>query len=134
VTALCTEDVVDNLERRGLLLVDARTPERFRGEVEPLDPVAGHIPGAVLRPWQANLGPDGRFKSPAELRAEFTALLSAHGTPPSRLVATCGSGVSACHHVLAMAVAGFHEAPAIYSGSWSEWVTDPRRPVALGSE
>jgi thiosulfate/3-mercaptopyruvate sulfurtransferase len=107
-------------------VIDARAPERFRGEVEPLDAVAGHIPGASCRFFKHNLGPDGRFKPAAQLRAEFEAL----GAAASR-VHQCGSGVTACHNLLAMVHAGL--APGmLYPGSWSEWSADPARPVAKG--
>ncbi len=112
-----------------LLLVDARARERFEGRVEPIDPVAGHIPGAVNRFWQDNLV-DGRFKSHAQLRAEFEQLLG--GREPARMVAHCGSGVTACHHLLAMQIAGLAGAQ-LYAGSWSEWIADPARPVATGA-
>ncbi len=108
-------------------LIDARAPERFRGEVEPLDPVAGHIPGALNRFFRLNLGDDGRFKPPAQLRAEYEALLGGR-----RAVHQCGSGVTACHNLLAMAQAGL-DAGALYPGSWSEWCSDPARPVARGA-
>ncbi|MBT9489291.1 MAG: sulfurtransferase [Rubrivivax sp.] len=108
-------------------LVDARAAERFRGDVEPLDPVAGHIPGATLRFFKDNLQADGRFKSAEQLRAEF----SAWGQPAAEVVHQCGSGVTACHNLLAMAHAGLGGA-ALYAGSWSEWCADPRRPVARG--
>lgn len=108
-------------------LIDARAAERFRGEVEPLDPVAGHIPGAIHRFFKSNLGADGRFKSPSDLRAEFTALGAAQG----EVVHYCGSGVTASHNLLAMAHAGL-EPGALYPGSWSEWCSDPDRPVARG--
>ncbi|MEP7283009.1 MAG: sulfurtransferase [Rubrivivax sp.] len=108
-------------------LLDARTGERFRGEVEPLDPVAGHIPGATLRCFRDNLAPGGRFKPAALLRAEFDALAS----PPASVVHQCGSGVTACHNLLAMAHAGL-DGSVLYPGSWSEWCADPRRPVAIG--
>lgn len=111
------------------LVVDARPAERYRGEVEPLDPVAGHIPGAVSRPWAKNVREDGRFKPAPVLRAEFDALLGARA--PSGVVNSCGSGVSACMNLLAMAHAGLPGA-ALYAGSWSEWVADPSRPVATG--
>jgi thiosulfate/3-mercaptopyruvate sulfurtransferase len=111
------------------LLVDARAPERYSGAQEPIDPVAGHIPGAVNRFWQANLDAAGRFKSPARLRAEFEALLA--GRPATAVIAQCGSGVTGCHHLLALEVAGLPGA-ALYPGSWSEWVADPTRPVAAG--
>ncbi len=110
-------------------LVDARAPERFRGEVEPLDPVAGHIPGALNRPFTDNLGADGRFKAPAELRGAFAALLG--DVPPEAVVHQCGSGVTACHNLLAMEAAGLAGA-RLYPGSWSEWSADPARPVARG--
>lgn len=112
------------------LLVDARAPERFRGEVEPLDPVAGHVPGALNRPFADNLV-DGCFKPAARLRAEFDALLD--GREPGDLVAMCGSGVTACHHLLAMAHAGLPGAK-LFTGSWSGWISDPARPVALGDD
>ncbi|MEO7243927.1 MAG: sulfurtransferase [Rubrivivax sp.] len=108
-------------------LLDARAGERFRGEVEPLDPVAGHIPGATLRCFRDNLAPGGRFKPAALLRAEFDALAS----PPASVVHQCGSGVTACHNLLAMAHAGL-EGSVLYPGSWSEWCADPKRPVAIG--
>jgi thiosulfate/3-mercaptopyruvate sulfurtransferase len=107
-------------------ILDARAPERYRGEVEPLDPVAGHIPGAVNRFFKDNLQPDGRFKPAAQLRAEYSALLD--GRP---VVHQCGSGVTACHNLLAMEVAGLGTT-ALYPGSWSEWCSDPLRPTARG--
>ena len=107
-------------------LLDARAPERYRGDVEPLDPVAGHIPGALNRPFSANLGPDGRFLPPEALRAAFQGLAGARA-----VVHQCGSGVTACHNLLAMAVAGL-PGGALYAGSWSEWCRDPARPVARG--
>jgi thiosulfate/3-mercaptopyruvate sulfurtransferase len=108
-------------------LIDARSPERFRGEAEPLDPVAGRIPGATLRFHKDNLGADGRFKPAAQLRAEFEAL-NLGGAP---VVHQCGSGVTACHNLLAMAHAGL-DAGRLYAGSWSEWCADPARPVGRG--
>ena len=110
-------------------LVDARAPERFRGDTEPLDPVGGHIPGARNRFFKDNLQPDGRFKPAAQLRAEFEALGLPPGTP---VVHQCGSGVTACHNLLAMAHAGLGET-ALYPGSWSQWCADPGRPVARGA-
>lgn len=110
------------------VLVDARAPERYEGRVEPIDPVAGHIPGAVNRFWQLNLG-GGRFKPADQLRAEFEQLLA--GREPTSLIAQCGSGVTACHHLLAMRIAGLAGA-RLYAGSWSEWIADPARPVARG--
>jgi thiosulfate/3-mercaptopyruvate sulfurtransferase len=112
----------------GDLLIDARAAERFRGEVEPIDRVAGHVPGAINRPYAANLR-DGRFKPATELAAEFAALLD--GRPPQRAIAMCGSGVTACHHLLAMAHAGLPGA-RLFTGSWSGWIEDPQRPVATG--
>lgn len=111
------------------LVVDARGPERYRGELEPLDPVAGHIPGAVNRPSQLNLRPDGRFKPGPVLRHEFETLLA--GRQAAELVHACGSGISACHNLLAMEFAGL-SGSALYPGSWSEWCSDPSRPVAVG--
>ena len=113
------------------LLVDARMPERYRGEQEPIDPVAGHIPGAVNRAWQQNLTADQRFKSSTELRTEFDTLLG--GRAPNQVTHQCGSGVTACHSVLAMEVAGL-PGSALYSGSWSEWIADPSRPIRTGAE
>jgi thiosulfate/3-mercaptopyruvate sulfurtransferase len=113
-------------------LIDARAPERFRGEVEPLDPVAGHIPGALNRPFLQNLQADGRFKPPAELRRELEPLLRPTGGGlDAPVVHQCGSGVTACHNVLAQALAGLGEG-TLYPGSWSEWCADPARPVARG--
>ncbi len=111
-------------------LLDARTPARFRGEVEPLDPVAGHIPGAANRLFTLNLQADGRFRPAAELRAEFDRQVCC-GTPAANVVHQCGSGVTACHNLLAMAHAGL-EGSVLYPGSWSEWCADPARPVARG--
>lgn len=125
-------DVADVMAQMGAaqsLVVDARAADRFRGENETLDPVGGHIPGAVNRPFARNLGCDGRFKPAAELRAEFTALLG--GRSPHDLIHQCGSGVTACHNLLAMEIAGLPGA-RLYPGSWSEWCADPARPVASG--
>ncbi len=119
-----TPTLQSRLER--ITLLDARAIERFRGEVEPLDPVAGHIPGATHRHFKDNLAADGRFKTAAQLRSEYAALVGA-----GDVVHSCGSGVTACHNLLAMAHAGL--APgALYPGSWSEWCSDPARPVARG--
>lgn len=115
--------------RRGLLLLDARAAERYRGETEPLDPVAGHIPGARNHPTSSNLGPDGRFADAETLRDRFRSVIG--GTAPESVVSYCGSGVTACHNLLAMEVAGI-EGAKLYPGSWSEWCADPRRPVATG--
>jgi len=108
-------------------LVDARAGERFRGEVEPLDTAAGHIPGARQRFFKDNLGADGRFKSREALRAEWVPILA--GAEP--VVHSCGSGVTACHNLLAVAHAGLGEG-VLYPGSWSEWSSDPGRPLAKG--
>lgn len=129
----CLVVEADQLGRRlaepGLTLIDARALPRFRGEVEPLDPVAGHIPGARCAPFTDNLGADGRFLPPEQLRQRFENLLA--GRNPEQLVAYCGSGVTACHNLFAMSLAGLPLAP-LYAGSWSEWITDPARPVARG--
>ena len=109
-------------------LLDARSGERFRGEKEPIDQVAGHIPGALNRFHAANVA-DGRFKPAEELRAEFTALLGGHAA--SDVIHSCGSGVTACHNLLAMEHAGLHGS-LLYPGSWSEWSSDPSRPIARG--
>jgi thiosulfate/3-mercaptopyruvate sulfurtransferase len=115
------------LARSGLLL-DARASERFRGEVEPVDPRAGHIPGAVSAPTAANLRPDGTFQDPATLTQRFAAL-GAERAPAIGVY--CGSGITAAHEIAALAIAGFDA--ALYPGSWSEWVSDPARPVAVGA-
>jgi len=111
------------------LLLDARAGERYRGETEPVDPVAGHIPGAVSAPTAGNVNPDGTFKDPAGLAARFAAL-GANPGPGMPVGSYCGSGVTAAHEVLALALAGIPA--ALYVGSWSNWVTDPARPVATG--
>ncbi len=110
-------------------VLDARNADRFRGENETIDPVAGRVPGAVSAPYAENLEPDGRLKSKADLRRCYTELLGP--VPATRAVCYCGSGVTAAHDVLAMAHAGLGEAK-LYAGSWSEWITDPTRPVAAG--
>lgn len=110
-------------------LLDARAAPRYRGDVEPLDRVGGHVPGALNRPFADNLASDGRFKPAAQLREEFAAVIGA--TEPSRVVHMCGSGVTACHNLLAMEYAGLHGS-RLYAPSWSGWVSDPARPVATG--
>ena len=121
--------VAAQLGRPAQSLIDARGAPRYRGEVEPLDPVAGHIPGALNRPFGLNLGEDGKFKPAALLRAEFEQLLA--GRDPATVVHHCGSGVSALPNLIAMEVAGLGGS-ALYAGSWSEWCSDPSRPVAQG--
>jgi thiosulfate/3-mercaptopyruvate sulfurtransferase len=110
-------------------IVDARTNPRFKGEVEPLDPVAGHIPSALNRPFNSNMNADGTFKSKDTLKAEFDTLLA--GRDPAQTVHHCGSGVSAIPNILAMAVAGYGMT-TLYAGSWSDWCSDASRPVAQG--
>ncbi len=127
-----TADAAEILAALGtgrLTVVDARAAERYRGEVEPMDPVAGHIPGAVNRPYALNVGADGRFRPAGELRAEFEQLVA--GRALASIVHHCGSGVTGCHNVLAMEVAGL-AGTRLYPGSWSEWCADPARPVARG--
>ncbi len=116
-------------ERERLLLLDARAPERFRGETEPLDPVAGHIPGALNHPFSKNLDGNGRFLPPDELRGQLDSVLK--GRDPNEVVCYCGSGVTACHNLLALEAAGIYGAK-LYPGSWSEWCADPSRPVEQG--
>jgi len=128
-TLTATETIVKQLGRPVQTIIDARATPRFKGEVEPLDPVAGHIPGALNRPFALNLNANGFFKSAAELRAEFETLLA--GRDPATVVHHCGSGVSAVPNVIAMEVAGLGPT-ALYAGSWSEWCSDPSRPVAQG--
>lgn len=122
-------DVLDGLGDPSTPLIDARAGERHRGEVEPLDPVAGHIPGAVCAPFEDNLSADGTFRSPGELRRRFQAILG--DASPEQSVSYCGSGVTACHNLLAMERAGL-SGGRLYAGSWSHWVTNPDRPVERG--
>ncbi|HEY0845170.1 MAG TPA: sulfurtransferase [Noviherbaspirillum sp.] len=122
------EDVLANVSNPIRTIIDARAPDRFRGENETLDPVGGHIPGAKNRFFRDNLQADGTFKPAAQLREEFSALT----TMPEASIMQCGSGVTACHNLLAMEVAGL-PGGALYPGSWSEWCADPSRPVATGS-
>ncbi|MDL5600755.1 sulfurtransferase [Bacillus subtilis] len=117
------------LDSHALTLLDARALPRFKGEVEPIDPVAGHIPGAQCAAFTDNLGADGRFLPAQTLRQRFQAFLA--DRPADSLVAYCGSGVTACHNLFALNLAGYPLAP-LYAGSWSEWITDPSRPVATG--
>ncbi|MFF5481830.1 sulfurtransferase [Streptomyces sp. NPDC012935] len=127
-TGLLDADGAAALARSGVLL-DARAGERYRGEVEPIDPVGGHVPGAVSAPTHENVAADGRFLPAGELAARFKALGASQGT---EVGVYCGSGVSAAHQVLALAVAGIPA--ALYVGSWSEWSSDPSRPVAVGAD
>jgi len=125
-----TAEVEDLRLRPGSLLIDARSAERFAGLNETLDPVAGHVPGARSLPFAANLGADGRFRPPAELQRRFTTLLGS--LPPTALISMCGSGVTACHSLLALEHAGLSGA-RLYVGSWSEWIRDLGRPIATGT-
>lgn len=122
-------DLLNNLETKKSIVLDARANDRFRGENETIDPVAGHIPGAKNRWFKENLQADGCFKSAEALRADFSALIHS----PDTTIAQCGSGISACHNLLAMEIAGLPGA-ALYPGSWSEWSSDPSRPVAVGND
>ncbi len=121
------EDVLANVSSAARLVIDARAPDRFRGENETIDPVGGHIPGARNRFFKDNLQADGRFKPAAQLRAEWQALIAA----PEQSIMQCGSGATACHNLLALDIAGMSGA-ALYPGSWSEWCADPARPIATG--
>ncbi|HMM47139.1 MAG TPA: sulfurtransferase [Thiobacillaceae bacterium] len=111
------------------LILDARPDRRFTGEFEPIDPIAGHVPGAVNWPFDENLDVDGTFLPPEALRANYQALLK--GKAPWQVLHMCGSGVTACHNVLAMEIAGL-PGSRLYPGSWSEWITDPSKPIATG--
>lgn len=122
-----TAELIEALKSPQHLLVDARAAERFTGAVEPLDPVAGHVPGAVNHPFSANLSSDERFLPPAELKRLWLERLA--GTPPPEVMAMCGSGVTACHNLLALEMADLKGAK-LYAGSWSEWIRDPKRPIA----
>jgi len=121
------QQLMERLDQPGLTLLDARALPRFLGEQEPIDPVAGHIPGARCVPFTGNLNASGRFLAPDQLRARFNEHLE--GRSPNTLVAYCGSGVTACHNLFALCLAGF-PLPKLYAGSWSEWITNPSRPVA----
>lgn len=129
VDALDYEAVLEATGTGTRVIVDARAPDRFRGENETLDPVGGHIPGARNRFFRQNLDPDGCFKPAETLRAEFEAVLG--GRSPAEMVSQCGSGVTACHNLLAMEIAGLGGA-ALYPGSWSEWSAQPGAPIATG--
>ena len=127
---IATDALADALAADRILVVDARAADRFAGEVEPIDPVAGHIPGSVNLPFMANLDAERRFRPAAELRRRFEAVLG--DQPPTRIAHSCGSGVNACHNLLAMELAGL-SGSLLYAGSWSEWIRSPARPVALGA-
>jgi thiosulfate/3-mercaptopyruvate sulfurtransferase len=129
VTTVDVNAVLNNVEHGGRTVVDARAPDRFRGENETIDPVGGHIPGAKNRFFKDNLQPDGRFKAPEQLKAELGVVVA----DPQNAIMQCGSGVTACHNLLALEVAGMPGA-ALYPGSWSEWSADAARPVATGAQ
>jgi len=129
VTRVAADEIRRDLPTTQQQLLDARASNRYRGENETIDPVAGHIPGAANRFFQSNLGTDGRFKPVAVLKQEFGKLLG--GIPPAQVTHYCGSGVTACHNLLAMETAGL-TGSRLYAGSWSEWCADPSRPVATG--
>ena len=128
VTTVAAADVLSNITGGMRTVIDARAADRYRGENETMDPVGGHIPGAKNRFFKDNLEADGRFKSAAQLKADFAALVD----DPAAAIMQCGSGVTACHNLLALEVAGMPGA-ALYPGSWSEWCADPARPVATGA-
>jgi thiosulfate/3-mercaptopyruvate sulfurtransferase len=126
---LTAQELQARIGRPAMTLIDARAPARFRGEVEPIDPIAGHIPGAQCAAFTDNLGPDGRFLPADQLKRRFDEALQ--GRPVDELVAYCGSGVTACHNLFALCLAGY-PLGALYAGSWSEWINDPQRGVATG--
>lgn len=126
VTATMVREMINN---NSFKLIDSRAADRYRGEVEPIDPVAGHIPSAVSGPFADNLEANGLFKSKEILQDRFTDLLG--GCPLENTVFYCGSGVTACHNLLALNYAGY-EGAKLYAGSWSEWITDPKRPIETG--
>jgi len=121
-------DIQKNIQAPIFTVLDARASERYRGEVEPLDPVAGHIPGAINRLYKLNLNDQNLFKSSSELKKEFLSFVN----NPESIVHQCGSGVTACHNLLAMEIAGLHGSK-LYAGSWSEWCNHPENPIALGN-
>lgn len=120
------KDILSNLSSKTYSILDARSPDRFRGENETLDPVGGHIPGALNRFFKDNLGPDGKFKSADALKKEFKAIIG--DIPSEKIIHQCGSGITACHNMFAMELAGL-QSYAIYPGSWSEWCADSTRPI-----
>ena len=128
---IAANEVLERISLDSSLIIDSRAPERYRGEEEPFDPIAGRIPGAVNRFWQLNLDGDGRFRDPDVLRAEFDSITS--GIAPSDTIVHCGSGVTGCHNVLSMSYAGI-QGVRLYAGSWSEWSSDPGRPIETGAQ
>ena len=128
--ALIVRRLLSGAEDRAAVLVDARDAARFRGEAEPIDPVAGHIPGARNLPFGACLGADGTWEDSEALRRRLESMLGDDDSAPWAVM--CGSGVTACHDLLAMEIAGLHGA-RLYAGSWSEWIRDPQRPIATGN-
>jgi len=130
-STVTAEFLVGNLEHRRALVVDARAEARFQGEVEPIDRVAGHVPGARNVPFEHNLGADGRFLEAPALRRAWATWLGEW--PPASVIHMCGSGVTACHNLLAMEHAGL-QGSRLYPGSWSEWIGDPSRPVTRGED
>lgn len=125
--SVTAEDIRNDFGNPEVRVLDARSRERFRGENEKFDPVAGHIPGALSSPFTENLDKDGNWKSKSELRQKYEKLLE--GSPSEKAVSYCGSGITACHNILAIYHAGLGDS-RLYPGSWSEWITDPDRPVA----
>jgi thiosulfate/3-mercaptopyruvate sulfurtransferase len=127
--AVSSDQVLNKLESKDDIVLDARAPERFSGQIEPLDTIGGHIPGSVNRHLQLNLEVNGKFKAPAQLRSEFEALLGETGA--DSIVHSCGSGITACHNLFALELAGMGTG-RLYPGSWSEWIRDPSRPIETG--
>lgn len=128
---ISTEEMASILGNNQWKIIDARAPQRYSGEEEPIDPVAGHIPGALNRFHGFNLAPDSTFLPPETLRKQFLELLGE--TPPDHTIVYCGSGVTSCHHLLAMSIAGLGMGK-LYAGSWSEWIRDPNRPIRRGNQ
>ncbi len=128
---LTTDQVVSHLDDPHFKLIDSRSADRYRGENETIDPIAGHIPGAISAPFADNLNPDGTFKPTDQLRARFKSLLG--DTPADHTAFYCGSGITAVHNLIALKQAGLGEAK-LYAGSWSEWITDSSRPLSTGAE
>ncbi len=129
---LSTDQVLQNIESQNFILLDARTPERYRGESEPIDTIAGRIPKSLNRAFQLNLNDEGLFLNADQLRKKFNEILEqASNKTASDIVHLCGSGVTACHNMLAMEIAGL-QGSRLYAGSWSEWIRDRKRPIASG--